>query len=75
MSETSDPFWMVLAEGHTYTRYRHGSMLLARDEASRLARENPGIKFHVLECIGHAVRENPVKWVDATPDLDAEIPF
>lgn len=68
-------FWMVLAEGHTYTHYRHPTEQSAKNEAQRLAGLNPNQKFHVLACIGHAIRKSPVEWVEAEVDLDSEIPF
>ena len=63
-------FWMVLGSGApTYRHYRPDD---ARTEATRLARQNPGQEFILLEAIG-AVRKTDVEWLDASDEAD--IPF
>lgn len=57
-----ESFYMVLSDNSSYTNVRHASLALARAEAERLARANPGVKFFVLASLGHAVRNDPVSW-------------
>ena len=57
-----DKFWMVFGLGMSAPIVRHSTFTLAREEASRLARQNPGTKFVVLESCGDCVRED-VTWV------------
>lgn len=54
------PFWLVWTpNGHT-PRYEHQSAASAHAEAQRLARENPGEKFYVLQPISETVRNDIV---------------
>lgn len=46
------PFWMVWNPRGNAPVVRHASEKQARDEAERLARTNPGHRFHVLENKG-----------------------
>lgn len=64
-------FWMVRAENNDFTRHRHPTRLAAEKEAERLAGLNPGIRFYVLESMGHAIRRDPVTFVRH----ELEIPF
>lgn len=50
MSEKRDPIFFVLEPSTGYTKYQHRSALEAQLEAKRLARENPGREFLVLEA-------------------------
>lgn len=43
-------FWMITGDGNQ-PRVRHTNKKLATDEAERLARDNPGVKFYVLEAV------------------------
>lgn len=62
-------FYMVLNQSTGYTKYRHGEIESARKEAERLAIQNPGTIFTVLESVGHAIHEPKCKWVEHENDL------
>lgn len=66
MNENDFPkFWMVLSgDFGAAPTFRHGSEHRAREEAVRLASENPGVKFYVLECIAACVKAD-VQWAVA----------
>jgi len=65
-----DKFYMVLNLSTSYTNYQHDSKENAKKEAERLAIQNPGKRFAVLECIGVVIK-NEVVW--SFPD--SELPF
>lgn len=46
-----DPFWMVCGIGQGPPAHQHRTYTDAREEAKRLARENPGIRFVVLQAV------------------------
>lgn len=46
--DTNDTFWMIKGDGPT--NYVHTTEESARQEARRLARENPGTRFYVLQA-------------------------
>ena len=50
-------FYVVWSPQGFAPKFRHGSETSAEEEAKRLARENPGKKFHVLAHIGTAFKE------------------
>lgn len=50
------PFWMVYGIGQGAPNVMHDTPLQARDEAKRLARNNPGVVFIILEAIGGCVK-------------------
>ncbi len=55
------PFWLVWNEsGHAPT-FKHDSEESARREAERLARNNPGQQFHVLQVVG-TCQHKAVEW-------------
>lgn len=57
-----EKFWLVwCVEKGTPTK-RHESIASAITEAERLARQNPGFEFHVLEWIGACIKPNDVSW-------------
>ena len=62
-------FYMVLNEATKYTAAKHQSKHSAVVEARRLARSNPGTPFVVLEAVGHAVYEEPAKFVEYEPEM------
>jgi hypothetical protein len=67
-------FWLVWSPtGHRPPRYRHGSEQSARCEAERLALENAGHEFFVLESKAH-VRALFVTWTEHVQPKN-EIPF
>ena len=56
-----DHFWLVWNEmGHSPT-VKHPDPHSAKREAARLASQNPGREFHVLQVMGTA-RYNAVNW-------------
>ena len=67
-------FWMILGSG-TPT-YRHQEFRSAKEEAERLARNNPGVEFTVLESVAHVVRSDMV-WTkhDRDDSWVNDIPF
>lgn len=62
-------FYMVLGEHSNVTNVKHPSESAATAEAKRLAGNNPGVKFFVLQSVSHAIRQEPVAVVehDAIP--------
>ena len=51
------PFFLVWNPSSGQTKHRHKTVEDAEKEANRLARENPGIKFHVLLSLGRCLEE------------------
>ena len=51
-------FWMVLADGTTYTKHRHVTKGEAIQEAERLAALHHGTVFFVLEAISASMQKN-----------------
>lgn len=45
-------FWTVWRTDGRVPKFKHATLKEARDEASRLAKENPGALFYVLETVG-----------------------
>jgi len=77
-SERSIPgFWMVLGIGQGVPRYRHGSLQSAQYEAQRLAAQNAGVCFVVLEAVDAYGADQPkVHQITlGEPDLSDDIPF
>ena len=70
-------FWMVWNVDGNAPRYKHFSKALARDEAKRLAKLNPGNVFVVLAAVDAVVspilEPQSVKLTKRIPDDD--IPF
>lgn len=56
-------FWFVWNEAGRSPKKKHTSEGEARKEAARLANENPGHEFVVLESVG-SCRTNSVIWED-----------
>lgn len=50
---------------------KHADQMKARAEATRLARKEPGVRFHVVSVVGTAQLRDPVEWVES----DDLIPF
>jgi hypothetical protein len=67
----NQPFWMVWSEHGRAPTYKHVTVQSARAEAERLARKNPGSKFHVLAALGHCTF-NAVNWTEVDHD---SVPF
>ncbi|TRL39854.1 hypothetical protein [Rhizobium straminoryzae] len=53
---TEDKFWYVYHPHGNAPKFRHLTYTSAREEAHRLARENPGCEFLVLEAVYAAIR-------------------
>lgn len=79
-----DKFWAVASEkqsqrgGGVYYQFshRHPTAESAKRDAERLASNNRGVNFMVLELIGHAGPvQAPVGWTTAINTGDAESPF
>lgn len=47
MSDESN-FWMVYGDGQSAPTVKHSSFEIAKREAERLSRNNPGIGFYVM---------------------------
>lgn len=69
--EDDTPFWFVWTPAGSAPTHKHGTLLAAKAEAERLARLNPGLKFHVLEAVGMCSHSS-VHWVSVEKD---QIPF
>jgi hypothetical protein len=60
MDAATNPFWMVYGIGEGAPTARHDTEASAIAEASRLARNNPGVTFCVLAAT-HAVVKHDVE--------------
>ena len=68
-------YWMVHNAESGPANKRHGCLETARAEAQRLARENPGLEFFVLETIA-SCKKVDVEWADLRAFRpDDELPF
>ncbi|WP_028029914.1 hypothetical protein [Gemmobacter nectariphilus] len=70
------PFWMVKGAGPTNAI--HATRMDAEREADRLAKQNPGVNFYVLQAIAchRKIEVERVSLIEATLDMDdEEIPF
>lgn len=54
------PFYLVWNPAGRSPQFRHCSIASARTEAERLAKENPGLEFFVLEPTHRIVRADVV---------------
>jgi hypothetical protein len=70
---TEDKFWMVYGNGKSAPAMKHHTFELAKGEAERLARTNPGVEFFVMMPVSASKR------VDVETkmlfDLDEMLPF
>lgn len=75
----SKPFWMVYGIRQGAPTVMHDTHEKARDEAKRLARNNPGVVFVVLESVGAVVKRefDTVSFRAPKPTslTDDDIPF
>lgn len=55
----SDVFYMVKREGEGATQVRHFTEKSAHEEALRLAKKHPGVKFYILKAVGYVHLELP----------------
>ena len=70
-------FWVVLGSDNGSPTVRHPSKKSATSEAERLARNNPGCKFTVLESLATVVKSD-LRWEPNDLDgsePDSEVPF
>ena len=67
-------FWMVLGSG--LPTYRHDTEQSARAEAERLARQQAGQEFYVLQAVSACVKSD-VAWVacEERDQWDDKLPF
>lgn len=70
---SEQPFFMVYGAGQGAPTFQHQDFVSARNEAMRLARQHPGIKFYVLVSVGRALKID-VEYEDINVTLDG-IPF
>jgi hypothetical protein len=75
MSNEIEPFWMVYGEHQGPPTMRHASRVIADGEAKRLARNNPGIRFFVLESVAVAEKHDVSFTTLTRRSIDDEIPF
>jgi hypothetical protein len=71
------PFWVVWAEDGGVPTVMHDTVQSAEKEAERLARNNKGKAFHVLQSHGACVVDD-LQRIDLRPspdDFDDGIPF
>ena len=61
-----EKFWMILGENGKGPVVRHDSLYSASKEAERLAANNPGQKFIVLESLKYCEIKNPIIWNEVT---------
>lgn len=54
----TEPFWMIYGLDQSPPRATHETFDQAKREAERLARNNPGIAFFVLQSIACAVKQD-----------------
>ncbi len=62
-------FWMVVGKGAPV--FKHDSLEAARNEAARLAKQNPGQSFNVLESVATCVATG-VSWEELRVDKPVE---
>lgn len=69
-------FWMVWGEFGSQPRFKHSSKQSAEDEAKRLATNNPGQSFYVLESLSWARRDPPeAQMFKCSPAPLDDLPF
>lgn len=72
-------FYLVWNEQGSCPTYKHPCFADAKHEAARLAKQNPGHKFHVLESLSTLEVPDPVieTFHSYSQDdvVDAEMPF
>lgn len=79
MDTAPKPFWMIVGIGQGCPSRKHDTADKAHAEAKRLARNNPGVTFIILEAVAAITkREFDVVTFRAPPrvvNADDEIPF
>lgn len=59
MRQQAPKFWMVYGDGQRGSTVKHRTKKQAGEEASRLARLNPGTPFFILSVVGASSLKNP----------------
>ena len=67
-------FWVVWCERMGPPSVKHLTKDAAVKEAKRLAGQNNGLNFFVLESVGFATKVD-VDWIPTVKDENAELPF
>lgn len=67
-----DRFWMVYGAGQGAPTARHKTFTSAKQEAHRLARLVPGVRFFILETVG-AVEKIDVQFTPLRPDYEPDV--
>ncbi|WP_420415273.1 hypothetical protein [Roseibium sp.] len=65
----SDPFWMIYGIGQGRPSAQHRSYDVAAAEAKRLARQNPGVRFVVLQAIRAFEKLDVMETTISDPDI------
>lgn len=73
MCEQEPKFWLVWNERCGPPTFKHYTLDAAKREAERLALNNPGERFHVLESLGTVRTHRPVEWTEHDDRL--QVPF
>jgi hypothetical protein len=69
------PYYYVYKYGDNAPRVRHCTLRAATQEAERLAKENPGSYFEILQCLGFSrTTEASTFWVDGAGPADSKDP-
>jgi hypothetical protein len=65
----AEKFYTVWCENGGTPTVMHSDHNNAKDEARRLAKLNPSLKFWVMESLGYMQVHDPVQWVNTISDL------
>jgi hypothetical protein len=69
------PYYYVYKYGDKAPRVRHSTLHDATQEAERLAKENPGSYFEILQCLGFSrTTEASTFWVDGAGPAGSKDP-
>jgi hypothetical protein len=67
-------FWMLWNPQGRAPTFKHETLEDARKQAEKLARNNNGETFYVLEAISY-VRKKDVDWTELSENLEEYLPF
>jgi len=69
------PYYYVYKYGGNAPRVRHSTLHAATQEAERLAKEDPGSYFEILQCLGFSrTSEASTFWVDGAGPAGSKDP-